>query len=292
MRLQDREPQRLAGELIEQVADRVEVAERLRHLLSLAHQVAVVHPVACEAVVGMGAAGLGDLVLMVREHQVHAAAVDVEGAPEMFLAHGRTLEMPARPATAPGAFPARLGVRRGLPEHEIRRIALVGRDLDPCAGDHLVAVATRELAVVVHGGDMEQDMTFGGVGVLARDQRLHERDHLGDVVGRAGLHVRRRAAHGGGCRVELLGRPRRQRIDGLAVLRCPVDDLVVHVGDVADVGDVVRAICVAQQAREHVEHDQRAGIADMDVVIDRRPAHIHAHIGRIDRLERLFPARV
>jgi hypothetical protein len=52
-----------------------------------------------------------------------------------------------------------------------------------------------------------------------------------------------------------------------------------------DIFDVGVSIKMAQQPIEHVEHDHRARIADMGEVIDRRPAHIHAHALRIERGE-------
>ncbi len=57
-------------------------------------------------------AALGDLVLMMREDQVHAAGVDVEhvGAPtsaDQLERHGRALEVPAGPAPAEGRVPGR-----------------------------------------------------------------------------------------------------------------------------------------------------------------------------------------
>ena len=48
---------------------------------------------------------------------------------------------------------------------------------------------------------------------------------------------------------------------------------------------------MAQQAIEHVEDDDRPRIADMGEVVDRRPAHIHAHVLRIDRREDFLLAR-
>ena len=68
-------------------------------------------------------------------------------------------------------------------------------------------------------------------------------------------------------------------------------DLVVDVGDVARVGDVIGAVDVAQQPEQHVEHDHRPRVADVGVVVDGRPAHVHAHVAGIDGLERLLPAR-
>jgi hypothetical protein len=62
-------------------------------------------------------------------------------------------------------------------------------------------------------------------------------------------------------------------------------DLVVHVGDVADIGHAREA--PPQQPRQHVEHHHRPGIAQVGEVIDGRPADIHAHMLRIERREGL-----
>ena len=47
----------------------------------------------------------------------------------------------------------------------------------------------------------------------------------------------------------------------------------------------------AQQAVEDVEDDDRPSVADMGEGIDRRPADIDPHAGRVEGLENLFPAR-
>ena len=74
------------------------------------------------------------------------------------------------------------------------------------------------------------------------------------------------------------------------VLRGPRVDLVVHVRDVADIGDMLGPIEEPKQAEQNVEDDDGACIADMRVVVDGGPADIEAHIGRIERSEGLFPA--
>ena len=122
--------------------------------------------------------------------------------------------------------------------------------------------------------------------------------HLRDMLGRARLDRRTQGAERIDVVVELLlGHFRDladrlvQRQAGKSPRRAFVD-LVVDVGDVAYIGDVVRAIDVAQQAEQHVEHDDRARVADMGEVIDRRPADIHAHVVAIERHEGpLFPAQ-
>src|SRR3546814_8213020 len=75
----------------------------------------------------VGAAALRDLVLMVREDQVLPARVNVDRIAQMLLDHGRAFDMPARPPASPGRLPAGKVVRRRLPKHEIRRVALERR---------------------------------------------------------------------------------------------------------------------------------------------------------------------
>ena len=52
-----------------------------------------------------------------------------------------------------------------------------------------------------------------------------------------------------------------------------------------NVGDVILAVEMAEETEEHVEDDDGPGVADVREVVDRRPADIHPHVGRIDRDE-------
>ena len=112
------------------------------------------------------------------------------------------------------------------------------------------------------------------------------------MLGRARLHRRPQGAQRIDVVVKLLFRQLGDLADRLVerqarkIPRGAVVDLVVDVGDVADVLDVRLAVEVAQQPEQHVEHDDRARIADMGEVVDRRPADIHAHVLRIERHER------
>ena len=240
------------------------------------------------------AARLRDLVLVVRKHQIDAAAVDVEGLAEMLPRHRRAFDVPARTARRSDVArrrPRRLAAVRRLPQHEIHRVALVGRDIDARAGDHLVERPLRQLAVVLHRRHAEQHMLLGDIGVARRDQPLDQRLHLLDVLGRARLDRRRQAAERRNIVLEILVGLFGQVADRDAALGRARVDLVVDVGDVADVGDMLGAVEMAQQPVQHVEHDHRPRVADMGEVVDRRPAHIHAHARRIDRREHPLLAR-
>ncbi len=97
-------------------------------------------------------------------------------------------------------------------------------------------------------------MILGDVGKAAGDQLLDDRAHLRDVLGRARLHCGRQAAQ---CRdvilillVGLLGDLADRLVQRHAgiVSRGADIDLVVDVGDVADIGHVAGAIAMAQRA--------------------------------------------
>ena len=101
-----------------------------------------------------GAFALGDFVLVMGEHQVLAAEVEVETWPEQFHAHGATLDVPAGPALAPRAVPKHIAVLRhaGLPEGEVGdRFLFVLVTAVPFAGAHFVEIDVEQLAVFVSG---------------------------------------------------------------------------------------------------------------------------------------------
>ena len=126
-----------------------------------------------ELAVAERAFGLGDLVLVVREDQVDAAAVDVERLAQIAVRHRRALDVPAGPPGAPRALPRRLARLGALPEREVERAALLLADLDARARlqvvDALAPRACRSSAKPRHG---EVDVAAGGVGEALVDQAL------------------------------------------------------------------------------------------------------------------------
>ena len=86
----------------------------------------------------MGAATLRDLVFVVRENQVAAAAVDIDSVTQVRANHGRALQVPARAAATPGTVPARVILCGGFPQHEIAGVALVVGHLYPGARQHVI----------------------------------------------------------------------------------------------------------------------------------------------------------
>ena len=326
MGAQHGEPQRPAGpgpspERVgcQELADGDEVAEALRHLLAFHLQESVVHPDIRHALAAEGAAGLGDLVLVVGEDEVDPAAVNVERVADRVVAlqpaaerlqelghrHGRALDVPARAAgrcDAGRARPAGLVRLRRLPQHEIHRVALVGGDVDARAGQHLVERAAGERTVAwragqrVHRRGRKQHVILGHVSHASGDEALDHRPHLVDVLGCARLVCGRQDPERGDILVKLPPRRFGDFCDRLVerqvgkVADCAGVDLVVDVGDVARINHMVRPVDLAEQAEQNVEHDHRPGVADMGVVVDRGPADIDPHRRRIDGRELLLAA--
>jgi len=259
-----------------QLADEDQVAQRLGHLLAVHADHGLVHPVAHEGLTG-GRLGLGRLALVVGEDQVGPAPVQVDGGAQLPQGQGRALDVPARPARPPQRVPGRLVGGRGLPQHEVQGIALVGvvgvAAVEGGQAQHLVPVEAGQGAEPLRGRHVEVDGAPGGVGVVPVQDHADEAPDVGDGRGGPGLaehgeqvqglHVVVEAGHLGGSQVEVVD----TQLAGLA------QDVVVHVGDVADAAGVVAP--VPQAPLEHVVGEVDGGVADVGGVVRRDAARVH-----------------
>ena len=195
-------------------------------------------PVPREGVAGR--VRLRDLVLVMGEDEVQAAAVDVELGTEVLLGHRRALEVPAGPAGTPRGVPGRLALLGALPEREVQRV-LLGVASSGLRRAHVLGPLPGEGAVRRERRHVEVDVAAGGVGVAAVDQALHQRTISGTWP------VARGSTFGGRQPSDVVGPGERALValgDDPArqvLVAGVVDDLVVDVGDVADEGDGVPA---------------------------------------------------
>ena len=72
-----------------------------------------------------GALALRDLVFVMRENQVHAAAMNVKGFAQVLHAHGGAFDVPSGASRANLRFPEILALFFRFPEDEIARVFLV-----------------------------------------------------------------------------------------------------------------------------------------------------------------------
>ncbi len=148
-----------------------DIADRLRHLVAAELQQSVVHPVAGERLLPRYASDWA--ISFSWCGKIRSAPPPwMSSSPSRWLrAHRRALDVPARATRAPGAFPARFARLGRFPECEIERVRLSLVDFDPGAGQQIVEVAARELAVAGERADPEVDVTV---------------DFVGEAVGRSG----------------------------------------------------------------------------------------------------------
>src|SRR5262249_15260013 len=104
-----------------------------------------------------------------------------------------------------------------------------------------------------------------------------------DVLRSAWLDFGRQGAQPLHVALVSIGGARGERRYALAVLRRAHHDTIVDIGDVAHVGDA--RVAALEQPIEHIECHDRPRIADMHVVVDGRPADIHAHMALVERYE-------
>src|SRR5439155_220383 len=153
---------------------------------------------------------------------------------------------------------------------EVEWISLAGIGLDPLPGAYVVEGAARQLPVPGERLDRVVHVALDDVRHALVDEPFDQQAHVEDVARRARRDVRRTHPERGhllvvGTRVLLGDLPGRAAFLGGAR-----DDLVVDVGDVADVGDPVTE--ELQRAADHVERHGGARVAEMRMFVNRYPA--------------------
>ncbi len=265
----------------------VKIAKRLRHFSAIDHQMRDVEPGRGE-VAPAGAAALGNFVFVVREDQIDAAAVEVEGFTEIFANHRRAFEVPARASFPPGRGPeifAILGAA-GLPEHEVAdtlffvfigigALGLGATELE------LTFVEVGEFSVFRKRSDVEIDRAvLRGIGVAFFDELLDHGDLLRDVLDGTGLDVRRQTLELIAVVVEFF-RPKAGELrECLTRALGFADGFVVHIRKVAHV-ERSQATRFQSAAEDILEH-KSAEITDMGGTIDGGSAAVKTECLAVD----------
>ena len=194
------------------------------------------------------------------------------------------------PAAAPGRVPGGvLALLLGLPQREVERVLLAIGAFDPLPLVHVVDRAVAQRAVVGVRAHAEVDVAVDRVGRAVVEQGLDEvLDRLDRLRGqRLAIGPPEAQALGVG---EVVRRHLPREVGaGHAERPRGVVDLVVDVGDVGDERRLVAL--VLEEALEERGDDVGPRVADVDAVVDRRPARVDAHAAGVARLERLLAPR-
>src|SRR4051812_24740738 len=162
--------------------------------------------------------------------------MDVEMLAQVAFTHGGALDVPARPSTPPRGVPGWFSRLGRFPQYKIEWIALAAINLDSFTGSKVIKGFARKLPVVFKLPNRIEHIAVGGpICDSLVNELLDERQHLGNVIGGARLNIGRQHIQGGSVLIHRLNEPARQRFDGYVFLRRPPDNLVVDVGDIADI---------------------------------------------------------
>ena len=236
------------------------------------------HPVAHKLGIERAFA-LRDFVFVMRKLQIGAPAVNVDGVSEERRGHGRAFNMPARTALAVRRWPPCLSRLVGFgrfPEHEIKGILLGAVNRHPLARAQVIERLARQAAIRGEAAHGEIDVTIcRPIGKPLVFKQLDKVEHLRHVVGGTRLVVRPLHAQRVGVLVHGGNEAASERTNGFVVFHRPADDLVIDVGDVADIGDRVTAR--SEPALHSIKHHHDAGMPDMAKIVNRHAADVHAN---------------
>ena len=232
---------------------------------------------------------LRDLIGVMDFAVIDAAGMDIEGEAEQLFAHDRAFEMPAGGALAPRTVPFHLPcfARRCLaPDGEISRVALALDRVDAALA--VLGDSACEAAVILYRRDVEIEPAFEFVAMFRRNL-LAPRDHRLDVLGRArvllGLHGETRKVVLEIFLVKFGNVPRalvlaRRHLLHLVLAFVGIGGEVTDIGDVDDVGKLVAL--PLQCAAQRIGKDIGAHVADVLVIVDRRPTAVDARFSRVN----------
>jgi len=160
---------------------------------------------------------------------------------------------------------------------------------DPGTSLQLIQILAGETAVLGKAGNGKQHVAVvGNISVTFVQQFLHQLDDLAHVGGGARFDVRTLQVQSIEIGMHLGDQALGEGIAGFMVFGGALDDLIIHVGDVAHEGQVIAQI--AKVTCHHVEGDEGAAVTDMTQVVDGDSTHVHAHLSGLQRFEFFFLA--
>jgi hypothetical protein len=222
-----------------------------------------------------------------RELQVHPAGVQIKSFAEIFHRHRRALDVPTRPTPSKRCIPARLLILADqFPQRKIACIFLivfVGVDSFTAAGNISREIDLRQLAVIRKSRYAVIDRTFGFICVPVLKQLRNNVDHLRDMMRRPRRHLRPLIAESVEIFPKILNVRCGKFIDADPACRRFVDNAVINIGQVKDVRYLIPF--EFQIPPQNVAENERAKVANMGKIPDRRPADIHPHFAFLKRVK-------
>ena len=218
---------------------------------------------------------LGNLIFMMRENEVTAAAMEVKLLTEVFQRHRRTLDMPAWTAFAPGAVPARFTRLGCLPKGKVHRMFLALIHINAGTSLHILKLAAAQLAIsgkFLHA--VEHIPIIHSISIALVHELLHHGDNIGNGFADARINIGAFDIE----RIHSLEIGINVAAGNVAPLYAffigGADNLVIHIREILDITHLVTLMC--QIPADYIPGHKRTGIADMRMVVRRNAAAVDA----------------
>ena len=202
MRRQQSRPQHFRAVTRVGIGDGDDIATRFWHFFVIHRDKTVMQPIFGHMAGAMRTAALRNLVFMMRKNQIKSASVNIKHLAKIGFCHGRTFNMPSRPAASPWAVPSRLAGGAGFPQDKVFGCAFIGRDLNPRTGDHIFHATLWQRAIMRHCRHLKQHMPISGIGMTLINQQRYHRNHLVNMMCCTRLHIWRHSTQRSGISVK------------------------------------------------------------------------------------------
>ena len=244
---------------------------------------------------------LCDFTLVMREYQVHAAAVNVEMSAQIFSAHGCAFAVPPWEAIAPRGWPAHDMFRLGrLPQGKVGLIPFLTHACEVSAGIfHILKTSARENAVLMHLVVFLHIKVDGAIALISKaivENLLHQLLLFDDVSCGMRLNARGQTIESLHCFMKTIGvilshlhrfQLLQPRLLGYFVFA--LIGIMLQVPDISDVAHITHLISnMLEETENYIESDCWTSMSKMSVTIYCRSANIHAHVWRMQWAEHLF----
>ena len=238
-----------------------------------------------------GARCLRVLVLMMREYQIRATTVNVNWSTQVAMNHCAALTVPTWTTFSPRAWPARLTRLCSLPECKVKWIAFLVINLNALTCAKLIKIATRKHTIAVVRTNREVHVARRHrVSVTLLNQRLNHLEHGFNLVRCARTNIWIQNIEPMHLLNERLRKLFRNLLSSPSLLNGALNNLVVNIGQVLSKGDL--KTLMHQITANNVKREEGTGVSDVNLIVNRRTAHVHADFALVDWLELFFFMRL
>mmetsp|Transcript_9993 Transcript_9993/g.20865 ORF Transcript_9993/g.20865 Transcript_9993/m.20865 type:complete len:386 (+) Transcript_9993:943-2100(+) len=212
---------------------------------------------------------------MMWKDKISTSSVNVDNRPKSICTHCTALNMPTRATGAPRAVPLNLALLCALPQSEVGTVFLAGIDGNTFSSTVVFQISAGKGTVAVQARDIEIHIPVQRVCVAVVDYSADHLDNVFDIFGDFRFDGGWETIECSDIGVEFGDETLSEFVGVDSCLRCTLDDLIVHIGEVPHVRHVVTSF--QEMTIQDVEGHIGTCVADMAIIIHGHSTHIHAY---------------